>query len=112
MLQDPALSAILRALADPTRRALWERLAAGEANVATLTRGSGVTQGAVSQHLRVLRDSGLVAERPAGRQVFYRADPAALAPLGGWMAQYGAFWRESLAALGPVLDDIGKEVTT
>ncbi|MFX9054204.1 metalloregulator ArsR/SmtB family transcription factor, partial [Acinetobacter baumannii] len=65
MIEAPSITAVMRALADPTRRAMFERIVgAGEITVAELTRGSGVTQGAVSQHLKALRQAGLVAERP------------------------------------------------
>lgn len=71
MLQISDISIVMRALADPTRRAVFERLArADEITVAELTQGSGVTQGAISQHLKALKQAGLVAERPEGRKVF------------------------------------------
>jgi DNA-binding transcriptional ArsR family regulator len=99
-----AITAVLRALADPTRRAIFERLAASEEiNVVELTQGSGVTQGAISQHLKSLRQAGLVAERPAGRHVLYRAEPQGLAPLADWMSHYGAFWRERFTDLDALL---------
>src|SRR5579862_2008055 len=86
---------VMRALADRTRRAVYERIAGhSEITVVDLTRGSGVTQGAISQHLKSLKQAGLVAERPEGRKVFYRAQPQGLAPLADWMTHYGAFWRE------------------
>ena len=100
MLQDPTLSALMRALADPTRRALYERIAGvEEITVVDLTAGSGVTQGAVSQHLKALREAGLVAERPEGRRVYYRATPEGLAPLAGWFDHYGPFWRSRFGKL-------------
>ena len=68
MVQTQAIDTVMRALADPTRRAVFERIAtASEVTVAELTRGSGVTQGAISQHLKSLKQAGLVAERPEGR---------------------------------------------
>ncbi len=64
----------MRTLADPTRRAVFERIVGSdEITVVELTRGSGVTQGAISQHLKSLKQAGLVAERPEGRNVYYRA---------------------------------------
>ncbi|WP_130618947.1 ArsR/SmtB family transcription factor [Dyella amyloliquefaciens] len=81
------LSHVMRALADPTRRAVYERIAGGgEITVAGLTHGSGVSQSAVSQHLKALKLAGLVTHRPEGRNVYYRARPAGLAPLMDWMA--------------------------
>ena len=101
------LTPIMRALADPTRRAVFERIVrADEINVAELTRGSGVTQGAISQHLKLLKQAGLVAERPDGRNVFYRAEPAGLEPLVDWMSHYGVFWRERFADLRDLLKEI------
>jgi DNA-binding transcriptional ArsR family regulator len=100
------IEAVLRALADPTRRAVFERIVtAGEITVADLTRGSGVTQGAVSQHLRALKRAGLVAERPQGRNVYYRAEAQGLAPLVDWMGRYGVFWRERFAGLRALLQE-------
>jgi DNA-binding transcriptional ArsR family regulator len=107
MTEAAAITTVMRALADPTRRALFERVAASdEITVVELTRGSGVTQGAISQHLKSLKQAGLVAERPEGRNVFYRAEPAGLAPLVDWMNHYGAFWRERFADLRNLLKEI------
>jgi DNA-binding transcriptional ArsR family regulator len=101
------ITAVLRALADPTRRAVFERIVgADETTVVELTRGSGVTQGAISQHLKSLKQAGLVAERPEGRNVFYRAEPQGLAPLVDWMSHYGVFWRERFADLRTLLREI------
>jgi transcriptional regulator, ArsR family len=70
------VTTVMRALADPTRRAVFERVfESTEISVAELTRGSGVTQGAISQHLKSLKQAGLVAERAEGRNVYYRAAP-------------------------------------
>ena len=107
MLDPASITPILRALADPTRRAVFERIArAEEITVVELTRGSGVTQGAISQHLKSLRQAGLVAERPEGRKVYYRAEPNGLAPLVDWMSHYGLFWRDRFADLRALLKEI------
>ena len=107
MIQPTTIDAVLRTLADPTRRAVFERIArADEITVADLTRGSGVTQGAISQHLKSLRQAGLVAERAQGRNVFYRAAPNGLSPLVDWMSHYGVFWRERFADLRTLLKEI------
>jgi len=107
MTQAIVIDNVMRALADPTRRAVFERVAeSGEINVAELTRGSGVTQGAISQHLKSLKLAGLVAERPEGRNVYYRAEPEGLAPLVDWMSHYGVFWRERFANLKTLLKEI------
>lgn len=107
MLQTASIDTVMRALADPTRRAVFERVARSqEINVAELTRASGVTQGAISQHLKSLKAAGLVAERPQGRNVFYRAQPEGLAPLLDWMSHYDAFWRDRFADLRSLLKEI------
>lgn len=99
---------IFRALADPTRRAVYERLAQSEMRVSDLKAGFDVSQPAVSQHLATLREAGLVLERKEGRNVFYRARPDGLAPLVDWLARYRAFWPERLAKLGELLKDMGE----
>ena len=107
MTQTITVDAVMRTLADPTRRAVFERIVnCEEITVAELTRGSGVTQGAVSQHLKLLKQAGLVADRPEGRNVHYRADPMGLAPLVDWMALYAVFWRERFANLRTLLKEI------
>jgi DNA-binding transcriptional ArsR family regulator len=107
MPQTTPLDVIMRSLADPTRRAVFERIAgADELTVAELTEGSGVTQSAISQHLRLLREAGLVADRAQGRHVYYRAQRDGLAPLVDWMSHYGVFWRERFADLRTLLKDI------
>ena len=107
MNEAAAINAVMRTLADPTRRAVFERIvSADEITVVELTRGSGVTQGAISQHLKSLKRAGLVAERPEGRNVYYRAQPEGLAPLVDWIDHYGAFWRERFANLRTLLKEI------
>jgi DNA-binding transcriptional ArsR family regulator len=107
MIQTAAVNAIMRTLADPTRRAVFERIVSSdEITVVELTRGSGVTQGAISQHLKSLKLAGLVAERPEGRNVYYRAQPEGLAPLVDWMNHYGVFWRDRFANLRTLLKEI------
>jgi DNA-binding transcriptional ArsR family regulator len=107
MLDAAPLNTVMRALADPTRRAVYERIVGtDEITVAELTRGSGVTQGAVSQHLKSLKSAGLVAERPEGRNVYYRAEATGLAPLVDWMSHYGVFWRDRFANLRTLLKEI------
>jgi DNA-binding transcriptional ArsR family regulator len=82
------------ALADPTRRALFERLCReGEKTVGALTARAGVSQPAVSKHLAVLRQAGLVRDRHEGRQTHYSAQLCALAPLVDWTSQMAGFWQ-------------------
>src|SRR6202795_1304557 len=107
MIEAAAINAVMRTLADPTRRAVFERIVGSdEITVVELTRGSGVTQGAISQHLKSLKQAGLVAERPEGRNVFYRAEPEGLAPLVDWRSHYGVFWRDRFANLKTLLKEI------
>jgi DNA-binding transcriptional ArsR family regulator len=106
-MQTSTIDTVIRTLADPTRRAVFERIVrSDEITVGELTRGSGVTQGAISQHLKSLKLAGLVAERPEGRKVYYRAEPEGLAPLVDWMSHYGVFWRDRFANLRTLLQEI------
>ncbi|CAM5763521.1 transcriptional regulator [Labrys miyagiensis] len=97
---------LFRALADPTRRAVFERLAGREMSVSELKAGFDVSQPAISQHLAVLRQAGLVTERRQGRNAHYRAVPQALTPLADWVDRYRAFWPERLERLRTVLKDM------
>jgi DNA-binding transcriptional ArsR family regulator len=107
MPQAAPLDTVMRSLADPTRRAVFERIAnAKECSVAELTKGSGVTQSAISQHLRSLKEAGLVADRAEGRHVYYRVEPTGLAPLADWMSHYEVFWRKRFSSLRALLKDI------
>jgi DNA-binding transcriptional ArsR family regulator len=95
---------IFSAFADPTRRAIFERLCRkGEQTVWMLTEKSGVSQPAVSKHLRILKHAGLVNDRQDGRQTHYSAQPAALAPLTDWASQMTSFWQQKLDALEDLL---------
>jgi DNA-binding transcriptional ArsR family regulator len=100
---------VFRALADPTRRAIFERLArGGEQTVHALTDRSGVSQPAVSKHLTVLKRAKLVRHRREGRETHYRAQPAALAPMVNWLEYYGAFWRDRFDRLEDLLKRMDK----
>ena len=94
---------LFRILADPTRRAVFERLAAREMSVSDLTTGFSVSQPAISQHLAALRGAGLVSERREGRYAYYRAVPEGLAPLLDWIERYRAFWPQRVERLKTVL---------
>jgi len=85
----------MAALADPTRRAIFERLRAGPRSVGELAEGLPVSRPAVSQHLRVLREAGLVSERREGTRRVYRLEPAALGEL---RAYFEEFWTQALAS--------------
>jgi DNA-binding transcriptional ArsR family regulator len=107
MIEAAPINAVMRSLADPTRRAVFERVVESEEiTVLELTRGSDVTQGAISQHLKSLKQAGLVAERREGRNVFYRAERKGLAPLVDWMSHYGVFWRQRFTKLRSLLKEI------
>jgi DNA-binding transcriptional ArsR family regulator len=103
------VAVVMRALADPTRRGIFERIVtSGEMTVVELTRTSTVSQPAISQHLRSLKQAGLIAERRAGRNSHYYAEPKGLAPLVDWLGIYGMFWRERFANLRQLLKEIDK----
>jgi DNA-binding transcriptional ArsR family regulator len=99
-------SQVFQALADPTRRAVFERLCRREMSVAEITAGFSVSQPAISQHLAALRRAGLVSERREGRRAFYRSDPQGLEPLADWLQRYRQFWPERLQKLKRVLQEI------
>ena len=96
---------LFKTLADPTRRAIFERLCRqGEQTVGALTAQAGISQPAVSKHLGVLKHAGLVRDRHEGRQTHYSAQLGALAPLIDWMAIYAVFWRDRFDRLEGLLD--------
>jgi DNA-binding transcriptional ArsR family regulator len=97
---------IFRALADPSRRAIFERLTRGEAAVKDVTARFDISQPAVSQHLATLRSAGLVSERRDGRLVYYRVEPKGLRPLIDWIARYQAFWVQRLDRLQTLLKEM------
>ncbi|MBK9409450.1 MAG: winged helix-turn-helix transcriptional regulator [Gemmatimonadetes bacterium] len=95
---------IFHALADPSRRAIFESLTRGEAAVKELTAKFDISQPAVSQHLATLRAAGLVRGRKAGRSVYYRVEPEGLKPLTDWIQHYRAFWTERIDRLEGLLE--------
>ena len=97
------------ALADPTRRHLLEQLATADRAVTELMAGLAMSQPAVSQHLRVLRDAGLVTARKDGRHRYYQLRPAGLTELRDWIDQLERFWQGRLAALGDYLQHAGRQ---
>jgi len=95
---------LFRTLADPTRRAIFERLCRdGEQTVGALTARAKVSQPAVSKHLGVLKEAGLVRDRHQGRQTHYSAQFSALAPLIDWTSQMAGFWQNKFDALEDLL---------
>lgn len=88
---------LVKLLSDPTRRALFEGLCLdGAQTVAALTDQAGISQPAVSKHLSVLKQAGLVTGRADGRQTHYTANHEALAPLVDWIRRMGGFWDAKL----------------
>jgi DNA-binding transcriptional ArsR family regulator len=99
-----AQDVLFRTLADRTRRALFERLCReGEQTVGALQARAGVSQPAVSKHLGVLKQAGLVRDRHSGRQTHYSAEPRALAPLIDWTGEMAAFWQSRFDELENLL---------
>jgi DNA-binding transcriptional ArsR family regulator len=90
---------VFHAIADPTRRAILDRLRGGGIAVAELASGFEMTRPAVSKHLRVLRDARLVREERDGRQRVYRLTPAPLRDLSQWVESYRSFWPANLMSL-------------
>ena len=97
---------IFQALADPSRRAIFESLARGEAAVKELTARFDISQPAVSQHLAALKRAGLVDARRAGRSVYYRVQPRGIEPLVDWISHYRAFWTERVDRLEQLLEEM------
>jgi DNA-binding transcriptional ArsR family regulator len=101
-----AAQRIFQALADPSRRAIFESLAMGEAAVKDLTARFDISQPAVSQHLAALKDAGLVNGRRDGRCVYYCVEPNGMKPLIDWIEYYRGFWLERVDRLEKLLDDM------
>ena len=95
-----AASQVFAAISDPTRRELLDLLAEREYAVNDLVSRFEVSQPAVSHHLRILREAGLVKKRQAGRQRLYRLEARPLREVYDWVAHYERFWTERLDALG------------
>ncbi len=95
---------VFRAVSDPTRRQMLELLRLRDRTVTELAEPFAMTQPAVSQHLRVLRDAGLVEVRKEGRHRVYRLDPLPLQDVFDWVQYFEDFWRERLTELGRELD--------
>lgn len=95
---------MFQAIAHPARRELLDALRAGELPVRTLAERFSSSRPAVSQHLRLLLDVGLVAERRSGRENLYRLTPDALVEVVSWVNSYEEFWSTRLRSLRDVLD--------
>ena len=97
-----AYEAALNALSDPTRRRVLERILARPQSVTAIAEGLPVSRPAVSQHLRVLREAGLISEQRQGTRRFYVANPQALGEL---RAAIEAMWREALGGMAARIDE-------
>ena len=97
---------VFRALADPTRRAVFEQLAGREMTVSALKQGFDVSQPAISQHLAALRGAGLVRERREGRFAYYSIDPGGLNALAAWVDRYRAFWPPRIEKLKTLVEGL------
>jgi DNA-binding transcriptional ArsR family regulator len=96
---------VFRAIADPTRRAILDRLRAGPAPVNALAADFAQSRPAISKHLRVLRQARLVREERSGRERLYQLEAAPLQRVVGWVEGYRQFWHHSLANLKRYLED-------
>lgn len=96
---------VFAALANPTRRELLRLLLDGPRTVSDLASHFDMRRPSISEHLRVLRDAGLVSERKVGRERHYRLEAAPLVELQEWLHPYERFWRGRMKALRDVLDE-------
>ena|SRR5262245_3007364 len=96
---------VFRAIADPTRRAILDRLRAGPAPVNALASDFSQSRPAISKHLKILRESRLVSEQRVGRERMYQLQPVALQTVAGWLEGYRAFWQRNLNSLKRYLED-------
>ena len=104
MIETETITAVMRALADPTRRAVYERIVnSDEISVVELTRGSTVTQGAISQHLKTLKQARLVSVQVDRQKRIYSLDPIGVEEVSDWVARIRAFWNPRLDALEAAL---------
>ena len=103
------LNAVFGALADPTRRAILARLADGDANVAELTRPFGISQPAISRHLKVLEGAGLISRQRRATARLSRLEAEPLREATAWLARYRAYWEESYERLDALLASLQQE---
>jgi DNA-binding transcriptional ArsR family regulator len=102
---DSHLDTVFHALSDPTRRAILQRLAGGGALVKDLAEPFAMSKQAVSKHLQVLEDAGLIAKVVEGRSTRVKLRPEALRHVEDWFSFYRGFWTDSLAALADIVED-------
>jgi DNA-binding transcriptional ArsR family regulator len=97
---------VFHAISDPTRRALLDLIAQGSQPVKELAHEFAMTRPAISQHLRVLAEAGLVVEQKVGREHHYQLRAEPLSKVSDWLQQYERFWSEHLESLGRHLDKL------
>jgi len=107
-----ALSEVFQALADPTRRAILARLAEGDANVGELAAPFSISQPAISRHLKVLEEAGLISRHRQATQRYSRLEPERLKEASDWLAQYRAFWEDRFARLDDLLATIQQDAAS
>lgn len=100
---------LFKALGDPTRLQIFEKLTAGAMNATALREGMRISQPAMSQHLAVLRDAKLVRQDKQGRFVKYEVNPDGLALVAEWLAKYRAYWPERVQDLKELLQEMEEE---
>ena len=96
---------VYRAIADPTRRAILDRLRVGPAPVNKLVADFSQSRPAISKHLRILREAHMVQEDRSGRERVYRIEPASLREVAAWIEGYRAFWQANLEGLKKYLEE-------
>ncbi len=99
MPRPAAHSDVFQAVADPTRRAILDRLRKGSAPVTELASGFRVSRPAISRHLRVLRNAKLVREKKDGRQRIYQLEPEGIQDVASWAEEYRVFWQHNISSL-------------
>jgi DNA-binding transcriptional ArsR family regulator len=105
-LTDSELDRAFRALSDPTRRAILARLAEGDAGVLDVATPFPMSQPAVTKHLNVLEEAGLISRHRRARQRLCRLEPARLKQLSDWVGSYREFWEESFERLDELLEEL------
>ena len=106
--QPPSAHDVYAAVADPTRRAILDRLSRGEQPVTRIALDFPMSRPAISKHLRVLRDASLVTERRDGRNRVYRLNPTPLKQIDKWLEQYRSFWEANLQSLKQFVESKGE----
>lgn len=101
-----AIHTLFKALSDPTRGAIFEKIAAGGGNATALREGMSISQPAMSQHLAVLREAGLIREERQGRFLHYEVEPQGLLALIRWLEKYRTYWPARVGALQSLLKDM------